>query len=806
VGYAPAMPNDEQPPGPGALAGVRVLDLSRSIAGAWCTRVLADLDADVLMLEESEGHPARRSAPLAAWVLANKRSAALAIHDGPGGTAALADLVASADVVVSSLPKRAFEMSPLANCELATGAVLVHVTPHGFETALADVPGNDLTAAAMSGWASINGLAGGPPLKPSGSQASYCAGTVAALAAIAAHFRSLHTGQGDVVDVAETDGLAVAFGPAALRAQYTGRGPERPSQPELSSGPIPVADGHFALTLSRGHFWREAMTLLGLPDLAEDRRYDTAWFCQANKDAYTDRVEAAMRGWRKMDLFDELALRRVVAGPVLTTEELRANPHLRERGGWVSAGDMVEAIYPGPPFRMSRTPLTLRSPAPAPGGSEPRFLDRAKLPVGAANGQSGAGPLHGVRGIVLTQAWAGTFCTELLAFLGADVVQVEVRKRLDSWRGSYDAPMPARLADVAAAKHAWNCNPLYNSVNLNKRCVTLDLQDPRGLAVFKRLVEHAGFVAQNFSPRVLGNLGIAYGDLARIKPGVILCSLSAYGHSGPWENVPGIGGTIEPTSGMSALLGYEGGPPLNSGQMYPDAVAGYLGATAIAAALVHRARTGEGQYIDLSMQEANLAFIGDAALEFAQTGQQRPRMGNRHPVHAPHGMFETRDGGWLAVACETDEQWRALCAIVEGLDRTAARDERKQHEAAIEALIASWAASETRDAAVAALRHTGVIAAPVLEAAEVIASPHLRERGVAVEVDHPEASTWTQLASPFRFASGPGPVIRAAPLLGVDGPAVFAELLGMSVAEYDELEAAGVTGEGPPPGYEGGIT
>jgi crotonobetainyl-CoA:carnitine CoA-transferase CaiB-like acyl-CoA transferase len=399
---------------------------------------------------------------------------------------------------------------------------------------------------------------------------------------------------------------------------------------------------------------------------------------------------------------------------------------------------------------------------------------------------------------VLTQAWAGTFCTELLAFLGADVIQVEVRRRLDSWRGSYDLPMPANLRDVATAKHAWNCNPLYNSVNLGKRCLTLDLQDPRGLAVFKRLVPHADFIAENFSPRVLGNLGLGYEQLARIRADVILCSLSAYGHTGPWANIPGIGGTIEPTSGMSALLGYEDGPPLNSGQMYPDAASGLLGAAAIAAALYHRARTGEGQYIDLSMQEACLAFIGDAALEYAATGVQPPRAGNRHPAHAPHGIFACADGGWVALACEDGTQWRSLCSLVDGLDPSLDRAARKASEPAIERQLAAWLGSRDRDHAVADLLRAGVAAAPVLGASEVRELAHFRERGVVLEVEHPEAGRRAQVASPFHFGRAKAAPPRPSPCLGEHSREVLRELLGMGDAEYEELAAAGVTGEGPP--------
>jgi crotonobetainyl-CoA:carnitine CoA-transferase CaiB-like acyl-CoA transferase len=410
------------------------------------------------------------------------------------------------------------------------------------------------------------------------------------------------------------------------------------------------------------------------------------------------------------------------------------------------------------------------------------------------------GPLAGLRGIVLTQAWAGTYATELLGLLGADVVQVEVCKRLDSWRGGRDTPLGASLASVATAEHPWNCNPLYNSVNLNKRCIALDLQAEAGLAVFRRLLPFADFVAENFSPRVLGNLGISYEEMRAIKPDVILCSLSAYGHTGPWTNAPGIGGTIEPTSGMSALLGYRDGPPMNSGQMYPDAVAGLNGFAGIVTAIYHRDRTGEGQYIDLSMQEANLTFIGERALEYAVIGRVPERLGNRHQTFAPHGIFPCAgDDRWIAIACENDDQWRRLCEVAgwHGDSRFESNRSRKVNEDALEVAIGTWTASQDRDELAAKLAGAGVIAAAVSTGSDDASDAGLRERGVVRDVVHAEAGPWPQAASPFHFSRTPADEVRPAPRLGEHTFEVLSELLGMTQSEYEALVASGVSGTEP---------
>ncbi|TAK75272.1 MAG: CoA transferase [Dehalococcoidia bacterium] len=415
-----------------------------------------------------------------------------------------------------------------------------------------------------------------------------------------------------------------------------------------------------------------------------------------------------------------------------------------------------------------------------------------------------AGPLTGVRGIVLTQAWAGNWCTSLLGQMGADVIQIEVRKRPDNWRGDYDATMAPMVRQVPTAKHPWNNSALYNSICLNKRCITLDLGTPDGLSIFKRLLPFADFVAENFSPRVLDNFGIGYEAMCVVKPDIVLASLSSYGHSGPWANVLGIGGTIEPTSGQSALLGYVDGPPLNSGQMYPDPVAAVHGVLGIVAALRHRDRTGEGQYIDLSMHETSLSFIGDAALEFAITGQQRPRMGNRHLTFAPHGVYRAvgREQ-WVAIGCEDDAQWEALARVAGHVEwladpRFATMAGRKQHEDALDTLISHWLTSQERDAVVHRLLEGGVIAAPVLDSIEVAQDAHLRARGFLRDIVHPESGQWVHATLPMHFSRTPADKFRPAPLQGEHTYEVLQELLGMPAAEVDELVRSGVSGMGPP--------
>jgi len=381
--------------GPRALGDVRVVDISYSAAGAWTSRLLADAGADVILVEPSEGHPLRRLAPFtedgtsipAMNLLANKRAVSLDL-DAPHSRRSALDLAKSADIVISSHTPSRLKAWGMTYAALARPSlVMCHVTPHGMTGALAEAPGNDLTAAARSGWASINGTTDREPLKPAGWAASYCAGVVAYAGAVAAlRWRDAHPDEGQEVDIAEVEVMAGAFAPAVLGSQYRGvpNGRRDPVADGLG-GPVEVADGYFALTLSRAHFWRDAMNVLGLTDLAEDERYGVSWYRQQHKEEYTARVLEAMRGWKKMDLFEELAVRRVVAGPALTMEELHGIEHLRERGFWRRSADQPDGPdYPGPAYQMSATPQTLDRRTPRSGE---HTLDVMRTVLGMSDGQ-----------------------------------------------------------------------------------------------------------------------------------------------------------------------------------------------------------------------------------------------------------------------------------------------------------------------------------------------------------------------------------------------------------------------------------
>ena len=363
------------------------------------------------------------------------------------------------------------------------------------------------------------------------------------------------------------------------------------------------------------------------------------------------------------------------------------------------------------------------------------------------------------------------------------------------------AQVPAALAERGTPGGPWDLNPLFNSVNMSKRSITLDLAAPEGIDLFRLLVPRFDFVAENFSPRVLGNLGIAYPDLCRLRSDIVLVSMSGYGATGPWSAVPGIGGTIEPSSGMSAVLGYADGPPLNSGHMYPDPVAGLYGFGAVVTALAHRRRTGEGQYVDLSMQEACATFIGMSG-RATRTSAPRPPAGvtgTRRTHRTASSAAQARTSGWPGRAgrCLLGRRRPGAGRRRAAGERFATAEARLARQSDLETAIGPRTAGRDKRELARALAAAGVIAAPVLDVGEVLADSDLSARGMLRSVTHSLAAEAIQAGLPLRMANTPLPPWGPSPLHGEHSLEVLQAELGLDEQTYAALAAAGITGCGP---------
>ncbi|MEL0049186.1 MAG: CoA transferase, partial [Gammaproteobacteria bacterium] len=278
----------------------------------------------------------------------------------------------------------------------------------------------------------------------------------------------------------------------------------------------------------------------------------------------------------------------------------------------------------GAPAKLSPSPWLLTRPAPSLGEHNEQVGARNQsrgVPAGNIKSSDLAkGPLAGIRVLSFCQTWAGPFATELLALLGADVVQVSPPHLTDSFR-RFSGNVPPGVADPNRKQHPQNTQGHYNSVNLNKRNVTLDISQDKGKELLWQLLPRFDILVDNFRPSVIPSWGITLEKLHEMRPGMIWASISGFGETGPYASFPGNGVTVEPMSGLSSINGYAGDPGMNTGGIYADPVSGYFLAAVVMSALAHRDRTGEAQRVDLSMMEAVNVVCGDALLEYSATGQ-----------------------------------------------------------------------------------------------------------------------------------------------------------------------------------------
>jgi crotonobetainyl-CoA:carnitine CoA-transferase CaiB-like acyl-CoA transferase len=784
------------------FAGLRVVDVSRRVSGAFAARLFGDFGADVFLAEPPEGHPLRHEPPFLAGQPGGERSAVHAYLNWNkrsvvvGSAADAEEVLARADVVVTD---GAWERQARA------AKVVLSITPYGSASLWAGQPGNELTAAAYSGWCSINGFRGEAPLRMPGFQAGYLAGAAGFIAAAAALRRSA-PGGAQLVGVSELEAMALSVHPWGVAAAYQdGEHAGREDRRLLRGTPGPLyeaADGPLSMAVAYFRHWPEAMAALGVPDLGteEDLIPDVTRHTR-DLSKVIEKIVASLRRQQRWPTFHKLAALRCPVGVVQDVASLLADDQLASRGFFVDAqieGHTVRA--PGAMARCQPALWRLSAPAPrlgegpAPHRREPSPLSPAPLKAGPDS----ACPLAGVRVLSFGQAWSGAFATELLAFLGADVVQIGSLTRHDSWRRA-GAPVPTAIANPDRAQHPLNTQGLYNSVNLNKRELAIDLETPRGQALMWQLLPRFDVVVDNFRPGVMDRWGVTLAKLHELHPGIVWASLSGYGATGPYGAYPAIGTTIEPMAGLSSLHGYDGEQGRNTGGLYPDPVAGYLLVAFVLAALAARDRNGEPQRIDLSMMEAVAAFCGDAVAGFGADGRLPGPTGNHHPRTAPHNIYAAADGEWLALACDDDEAWAALRthvgepALAHTMFGTMAS--RKEHEAELDAILSRWCAGRPAAQTASVLQALGVAAAPVVALGQLWGRPDpaLVASGFVTSVEHPQVGpSW--LPGPPWTINGRRPALTPAPCVGQHSSEILSAELGVAEDEYQSLVAAGITG------------
>ena len=409
------------------------------------------------------------------------------------------------------------------------------------------------------------------------------------------------------------------------------------------------------------------------------------------------------------------------------------------------------------------------------------------------------GPLEGVRIIEMGQLIAIPFAMKMLADMGAQVIRLESVARLESYRSD-----SVYQNDISG--EFWNKGANFYEQNRNKLGVTLDLSKPEGLQVLRNLVSIADVFSENFTPRVIKNFGLEYGDLRKIKPDIIMVSSTGYGFYGPWSNFGATGPATEGAAGLAYQTGYLGGGPVMAEIPYTDYTSGEHTVFAVMAALMHRLRTGQGQFVDISQTQATSSTIPEVLMDFSANGRSGQRFGNQDTVMSPHGCYPCRgDDRWITIAVATDEEWQAVCRVLgqngwaadprfnDSFTRWKNRDEL---DALIGTVTSTWDAHELMHA----LQKDGVAAGAVLDSKDLLFDPHLGQRNFYEVVTHHESTGIPPLpyaGRPWKLSKTPAVNSQPAPLMGEHNNLVLSGLLGKTAEEMAELEEAGIIGYGP---------
>jgi crotonobetainyl-CoA:carnitine CoA-transferase CaiB-like acyl-CoA transferase len=367
------------------------------------------------------------------------------------------------------------------------------------------------------------------------------------------------------------------------------------------------------------------------------------------------------------------------------------------------------------------------------------------------------------------------------------VIKIEACGYPDWWRG-----VDNRAETVT--QRLYEKSHRFNIMNRGKRAITLDLTVPDGVALAKALVSGADAVIENYSAGVLRKFGLDYPELAKVNPSLVMVSMAAFGASGPWRETRAYGSTLEQGSGLPSVGGRPDDPPMMNHLAFGDAVGGLNACSAMLIALLHRKRTGEGQFIDLSQVQCMLPFTAAWAIEQSATGRVTTRAGNRHPLFKPHGVFPSAgEDKWVFVAA-TDEAMREALAHAVGWAGS------RTDEEAFERAIADWTRQCSADVAMDVLQRAGVVAGAVRHPLELIDDPHLAARGFWQWIERAYVGRHPQPSPPYRDADRPVSLSMPAATLGQHNEEVLRHVLGLQTSEIERLKYHGVIGtEALPP-------
>jgi formyl-CoA transferase len=394
--------------------------------------------------------------------------------------------------------------------------------------------------------------------------------------------------------------------------------------------------------------------------------------------------------------------------------------------------------------------------------------------------------LAGVKVLDLTQFEAGTSCTEMLAWLGADVIKVEPPKMGEQGRWM--------LTEKPGVDSHY-----FMLLNANKRSITLNLKTDRGREMFIEMVKQVDIVSENYSLGTLESWGLGYDRLREINPRVIYLTIKGFGTYGPYSKYKSFDMIAQAAGGAMALTGTPDSPPLKPGPTIGDTGTGIHAACGVLAAYIQRQRTGKGQKVEVAMQEAVFNFVRVPMMDVHITHEPTPRRGNRLGGGAVGDIFKCAPGGpndYVYMLCTSPEMWQSMCNVIGKPEvpedpRFKERKDRGKYMDELTAIIEEWTTKRTKHEVMKLMGDAGVPCGAVLDSVELLNDPHMKERGMVVTVDHPVRGKFTMPGCPVKLEDSPAEV-KSAPLLGQHNAEIYGGMLGMTVGDLDRLKQEGI--------------
>jgi len=786
------------------LREMRVLELGDSVSSAFAARLLADHGADVVKVEAGEDGWMRRRGPFPAGVSDPERSGLfLAINTNKRGVQLDLDtesdellrLIDWADVLIhDARPTRARQLGLDASTLEARRPDLVTlaISPFGSSGPYADFHASELTVSSGGGWASLCPAATGrmdlPPLKVYGQQCGFMSGVAGAAVTMAIYSAARRTGVGEYIDFSEQAYTASVLEQAIPLYSYTEQIATRYGTRLLIPWSIfDCSDGQLFLVCIEEDQWERLVELMGNPEWSSMEVFATPQGRSENHDLVHGFIQEWLAEKSLLEIYHAMQKHRICAAPVMGPAEMAESEHLlaREFFADVEHRGAGRLRHLAPPARTESGRQAVSRGAPMLGEHNDEILGGG-LPVRTSSraSQGAPLPLEGIRVADLSWAWAGPFCAMNLAHLGAEVIRFESGGRPDLYRR-----LPLHPGDV---EKTLNTSGMFAQWNQGKKSVALNLAEPQAIELLKDFIDTCDVVVENFATGVMDRLGLGYGVLSERNPGLIMASISGYGETGPYANYMGYGPAIPPLTGLTMGTGFVGGGPAEMGVSMPDPTAGITMAFEVCAALEKRRESGRGDHLDVSLWEATAVFSVEAWMDHVMNGAEPTPQGSRDLAMSPHGFFPTRgEDDWISIACESDEQWRALSdelAPELGDDpRFRLLSDRKRNESELEEELAARTRDRERWELTRALQARGVSAFPAMTSADVLSDPHLEARGFLEEKPHPEVGMRKHTGIPYSLGRRPNGVRKAAPVLGADTNAVLSEVLGYSADEIRAL-------------------